>query len=113
VVVHRTGSVSPTHPRTGVLTLVVNASLVRGTVGVDGALMLALDVWVALETREADTGSGLVPFPALCIDTTRRWVARIDDLRSDGGRWRPPTLAEGITNVALVADTDGDMVPDV
>jgi hypothetical protein len=113
VVVHRTGSVSPTHPRTGVLTLVVNASLVRGTVGVDGALMLALDVGVALETGEADTGSGLVPFPALCIDPTRRWVARIDDLRSDGGRWRPPTLAEGITNVALVADTDGDMVPDV
>lgn len=46
VVHHLTDGVEPTRPRARILTLLVDALQVEWTVGVDGALRSALDVWV-------------------------------------------------------------------
>ena len=101
------------HTRTWVSTLVVDASLVGRAVWVDCALMLAFNVRIALKTRKTDASSGLVPFSTLCIDSTRRRVAGIDDLWTDGGCWWSSALTEGISDEALVADADRNMVSHV
>ena len=68
---------------TGVLALEANASLDRGTFAVCLALPLATSVWVTVESWLAGAGTGAVALSALCIDTARRWNARI--LRSPLG----------------------------
>ena len=98
--------------RAGILALVANAGFVGWTVRVDGTLVFALNVGVALKSREADTGSSLISLPAFCVDSTWRRVAGVNDFRPDGSCWRSSALAEGVTNVALVADADGHMVTD-
>lgn len=113
VVAGGTSCVRSTHSRTGVPALVVDARLVGGAVGVDGALMPALHVRVTLQSREADTGGRLVSLLALSVDATRGGVAWVYNFRSRCCGWRSPTLAEGIANVALVTDADGNMVSDV
>jgi hypothetical protein len=116
-------------PRTGVHALVPHTRLVCRTLWVDGALRLALDVGVALQTGETGAGSCSLSFPAFCIDTTWGRTTGVDNLRARTGGCREKrlskmignigawltcdkcTLGEGISLVALVADTDGDMVP--
>ena len=97
---------------TGIFALVADAGFVGWTVGVDGTLVFALNVGVTLKSREADTGSSLISLPAFCVDSTWRRVAGVNDLRSDASCWRSSALAEGVTNVALIADADGHMVAD-
>ena len=113
VVVYGAGGVGTTHTRTGVSTLVVDACLVGGAVGIDCALMLTFNIGISLKTRQTDACSCLVPFPTLCVDSTGRWVARINDLWANGSCWWPSTLTEWISDVALVADADGHMVSHV
>ena len=113
VVIHRTCGVGSTHTRAWVSTLVVDARLVGRAVWIDCALMLAFNVGIAFKTGQADASSCLVPFPALCIDSTRRWVAGIDDLWANGSCRRPSALTEGISDVTLVADADWYMVAHV
>ena len=96
----------------GIFALVADAGFVGWTVRVDGTLVFALNVGVALKSRETDTGSSLIPLSAFCIDSTWRRVAGVNDLWPDGSRWRSSALAEGVTNVALVADADWYMVAD-
>ena len=113
MVIHRAGGVGTAHTRTWVSTLVVDASLVGRAVWVDCALMLAFNVRIALKTRKTDASSGLVPFSTLCIDSTWRRVAGIDDLWTDGGCWWSSALTEGISDEALVADANRNMVSHV
>jgi hypothetical protein len=68
---------------TGVLTLEAHASLDGGTFVVCLALPLAASVWITIEPWLAGAGTGAVALSALCIDTARRWNARI--LRSSLG----------------------------
>ena len=56
--------------RAGIFALVADAGFVGGTVRVDGTLVFALNVGVTLQSREADTGSSMIPLPAFCIDST-------------------------------------------
>ena len=76
----------PTDPRAGVDTLVSDTSQGGGTVGVDGALWLTLNVGVALQSRVTSTGGNLVPVGTLSIDTTGRGTAGINDLWCRGYR---------------------------
>ena len=76
----------PTDPRTGVHTLVSNTCQGAGTVGVDGALGLALNVGVALEAGVTSTGGCSVPVGTLSIDATGRGSAGINDFWFRG--WR-------------------------
>ena len=109
---HGAGGVHTAHTGARVHALVPHTCLVSGALWVDGALRLALDIRVTKHFRKAGAGCSLVSLSALCIDATRRGVARINYLRSWGGCCDPSALAEGISSVALVADTDGHMVPD-
>ena len=117
----------PTDPRAGVDTLVSNTSQGGGTVGVDGALGLTLNVRVALEARETGTGGGSVPVGTLSIDTTGRGTAGINDLWCRGYRRKivkkifcfcvnltclSVTAGEWISNIALVTNTQRDVVSD-
>ena len=77
-----------TDPRAGVHTLVSNTCQGAGTVGVDGALGLALNVGVALQARVTSTGGRSVPVGTLSIDTTGRGTAGINDLWSRGWRFK-------------------------
>ena len=106
------GGVGATNSGAWVHAFVPHTCLVCGALWVDGALRLALDIRVTKHFRKAGAGCSLVSLSALCIDATRRGVARINYLRSWGGCCDPSALAEGISSVALVADTDGYMVPD-
>ena len=77
-----------TDPRAGVHTLVSNTCQGRGTVGVDGALGLALNVGVALEAGVTSTGGCSVPVGTLSIDATGRGSAGINDFWCRGWRWK-------------------------
>lgn len=68
---------------TGVLALEAHASLDGGTFAVCLTLSLAASVWVTIEPWLARAGTSAVALTALCIDTARRWNARI--LRSPLG----------------------------
>lgn len=103
----------PTHPWTRIHTLVADTGQGGGTVGVDGALWLALNVGVALETREACAGGGLVSVGALCIDTTGRGETGIYDLWSRSGGGGSVATGEWIPNVSLVTDAEWHMVSDI
>ena len=113
VVIHGAGGVGTAHTRTWVSTLVVDACLVGGAVWIDCALMFAFNIGISLKTRQTDACSCLVPFPTLCIDSTGRWVAWINNLWTNGSSWWPSTLTKGISDVALVTDADWHMVSHV
>jgi len=113
VVIYGAGGVGTAHTRTWVSALVVDACLVGGAVWIDCALVFAFNIGISLKTRQTDTCSCLVPFSTLCIDSTGRWVAWINDLWSNGSSWWPSTLTEGISYVALVTDADWHMVSHV
>ena len=82
VVVDRAGGVGPTHSWARVATLVADAGQVGGALGVNGALMSALHIGIALETGVTGAGGSSISFSALSIDATRTWSARINDLWS-------------------------------
>jgi hypothetical protein len=85
-----------THSRTGVNTLVPHACLGYRAVWVDGALRLALDVGVALQTGETGAGSCSLSLPALCIDPTGGRATGVDNIRSWGCSYKkePVKLAD-------------------
>ena len=112
VILHPARCSDSTHTRTRVHTLVADTGQGGGTVGVDGALWLAFNVGVALETREASAGGCLVPIGALCIDTTGRGETGIYDLWSGCGGGRSVATGEWISNVTLITDAEWHMVPD-
>ena len=74
-----------TDSRAGILTLLLNTCQVRGALLVDGALRLAFNVRVALETRQALTGGCPVSFIANRVSPTRSGVARVNDFWPPSG----------------------------
>ena len=99
-----------TNSRTRVFALLRDASQVGWTLLVDGALWLAFNIGVTLKTRQALTRSCSGPFIANCIDTTRRWIAGVDNFRPWWLGCDPIASVEGVSLVALVANTDGNMI---
>jgi hypothetical protein len=77
VVENTANGILATSAWTGVLALEANASLDRGALAVCLALSLAAGVWVTVESWLAGAGTGAIALSALCIDTARRWNARI------------------------------------
>lgn len=98
--------------RTGILTLLLNTCQVRGALLVDGALRLAFNVRVPLETRQALTGGCPVSFIANCVSPTRSGVARVNDFWPPSGGCDSVASVKGISLVSLVADTNRHMIPD-
>ena len=76
----------PTDPGAGVHTLVSNTCQGAGTVGVDGALGLALNVGISLQSWVTSTGGCSVPVGTLSIDAAGRRSAGINNLWFRG--WR-------------------------
>jgi hypothetical protein len=62
--------ISPTHPRTGVATLLTYTSLVSGTLSIDYTLWLAFYVGIAHIVSNASAGSSIVSLRAVSIDAT-------------------------------------------
>jgi hypothetical protein len=112
VVVDRAGGMSATDPGTWVPALLVHAGQVGGTLLVDGALGLALNIGVAPEAGQALAGGRTVPVIANCIDSTGGGVAGVNYIRPWGSSCDPSALRKGISSVALVADTNWNMVSD-
>ena len=121
------GGPDPAHPGAGVHTLVADTGQVPGAVRVDGALRLTLNVRVALEAGVTGTGGGSVPVGTLSIDPTGRGTAGINDLWCRGYRRKivkkifcfcenltclSVTAGEWISNIALVTNTQRDVVSD-
>ena len=71
-----------THTRAGIFTLLLDTGKLGGTLLVDRALRLALNVRVALQSGQAGTTGSLVPFVANCIGSTGGRTAWIYDLWS-------------------------------
>ena len=107
-----TGGVGSTHTRAGVDAFVSNTCLVCWTVVVDCALWLALNIWISKHFREASAGRSTISFVANCIDATWRRIAGIYDLWPRWLSGNSVASAEGVSLVSLIADTNGDMVPD-
>ena len=76
------------------------------------AFRLALNVGITLKTRQALTRSSSGPFITNCIDATRRRIARVDNFRPWWLGCDPIASVEGVSLVALVANTDWYVVPD-
>ena len=74
-----------TNSRTRVFALLRDASQVGWTLLVDGALGLAFNVRVSLETRQTLTGCCPVSFIADCVSPTRSGVAWINDFWPPSG----------------------------
>ena len=72
--------VDATDPGAGVDALVVDAGPVGGTVGVEDTLGSTGEVRVSEVARDASTGSGSGPGPALSVGATRCRVTGINDL---------------------------------
>ena len=77
---------------------------------VDGALRLAFNIRVSLKSRQTLAGSCSCSLIANCIDATRRWIARVDNFRPWWLGRDPIASVEGVSLVALVANTDGNMI---
>ena len=88
VISYRAFGMGATHSRTGILALIGYASQVSGALLVEGALWLALCVRVSLQTRKTDTCSCIVSVPAFCINTARRWIAWVNNLRCRARSWK-------------------------
>ena len=70
MIVDRTGGVSPTHSRTRITTLIVDARLVPWTLRVDSTLRLALNVGVADIVKYTPAGGCLTALRAFGVATT-------------------------------------------
>ena len=75
-----TDSIDTTDTRTGINTFIVDTSSVGGTVSVEDTLGSAGEVGVSEVARDASTGSGSGPGPALSVGATGCRVTRINDL---------------------------------
>ena len=101
-----------TNSRTRVFALLRDASQVGWTLLVDGALRLAFNIGVTLKTRQTLARGSTVSFIANSIDSTWRWVARINDLRLWWLCCHPVTSVERISLITLIANADRDVVSD-
>ena len=106
MIVDTAACIGPTHPWARVPALVVDAGQSRGTLWVDGALMPTLHIRISLQSRIAHTGGSPISFSALCIDSTGTWSARINNFWSYCSGWRSAATGKGVSNIALVADTN-------
>ena len=70
MIVDRTGGVSPTHSRTRITTLIVDARLVPWTLRVDRTLRLTLNVGVADIVKYTPAGGCLTALRAFGVATT-------------------------------------------
>ena len=70
VIVDGTGGVSPTHSRTRITTLIVDARLVPWTLRVDRTLRLTLNVGVADIVKYTPAGGSLTALRAFGVATT-------------------------------------------
>jgi hypothetical protein len=77
---------------------------------VDGALRLAFNIGVPLQTRQTLAGSCSSPLIANSIDATRRRIARVNDFRPWWLRCDSVASVEWVPLVPLVANTDRDMI---
>ena len=107
-----TGCMGAADPGAGVHALVSDTCLVCWTVVVDCALRLTLNVRIPKHFRDACARCSTISFIAHCIDTTWRRIAGIYDLWSWGLSGNSVASAEGVSLISLIADTNGDMVPD-
>ena len=107
-----TGCMGAADPRAGVHTLVSDTCLVCWTVVVDCTLRLTLSVRISKHFRQACARCSTISFIAYCIDATWRRIARVYDLRPWGLSGNSVASAEGVSLISLIADTNGDMVPD-
>ena len=110
MIVDSTRGMSPTHPGTWVPTLVVEASLIPGTLRVHGTLGLALNIGVAHIIQDAATRRSIASLRAIRISTTRGGVAGLNHFYWSRGRAWSVTLCKGVSYEALVADTQGNVV---
>ena len=107
-----TGCMGAADPGAGVHALVSDTCLVCWTVVVDCTLRLTLSVRISKHFRQACARCSTISFIAYCIDATWRRIARVYDLRSWGLSGDSVASAEGVSLISLIADTNGDMVPD-
>ena len=107
-----TGCMGAADPGAGVHALVSDTCLVCWTVVVDCALRLTLSVRISKHFRQACARCSTISFIAYCIDATWRRIARVYDLRPWGLSGNSVASAEGVSLISLIADTNGDMVPD-
>ena len=77
---------------------------------VDGALRLAFNIGVPLQTRQTLAGSCSSPLIAHSIDATRRRIARVNDFRPWWLSCDSVSSVEWVPLVPLVAYTDRDMI---
>lgn len=110
MIVDSTGGMGPTHPGTWVPTLVVEASLVPGTLWVHRTLGLALNIGVAHIIQDAATRRSITSLRAIGISTTWGWVARLNHFYWSRSCAWSVTLCKGVSYEALVADTQGNVV---
>ena len=68
-------------PGAGVAALVLDAGQRDGALRVDGALVLALDIWVALQAGETGAGGSAAPLATFGINPTGRGPTGIDYFR--------------------------------
>lgn len=106
---HRALGVHPADPRTGVHAFISHTCLVSWAIWIDGAFRLAFNVRVALQARQTGAGGSALPVAAHGVDAAWRRSAWVNGAWC--GSWRPPALAEGVSNIALVTDADGNVVP--
>ena len=69
--------VSAANPRTGIFAFLIDASLVPGAFCIDHTFWFALNVRIANVVSNAFARGCIVSLFAVCIDTTRRRVARL------------------------------------
>ena len=72
---HKTGGMRAAHSRTGVHTVLVDASLIPGTFRVDGTLWFALNVRVSNVVSDTGAGSSSSSLCALSVSATGRGIA--------------------------------------
>ena len=77
--------VSTAHPRTRIFALLIDTSLVSGTLSVDHAFWLAFNIGIANVVSNTFARGCIVSLMAVGIDATRRGVARLDHLYGTGG----------------------------
>ncbi len=99
-----------THTRTWVYTVLVNTGKVAGTFRITDTLRFTFNIWIANIVTDTSTRSCLVAFCTLSIDTTRRWIAWLDNLNRPGGGCCWIAHGERISIIVTVAGTDGHVI---
>ena len=95
----------------GIFTLLTDTSQSSWAVLVNSTLRLALDKGVSLQSRRTGALADAAGRTSNSVLTARIGVAGIESVRL--WWWRPPTLNQGIANVAREAGADGRVIPDV